>query len=119
MAGWPRTRRYAALGMEIFRYVWSTALLLFSLAIVLYAQIEYYIVFYPGVPNWLDKADNRWGILQMRFNKASDAPVPVVTKVKLAEVRAHLPKDTPVVTLEERRKHLSARREAAQLRRTW
>ena len=53
MAGWPRTRRYAALGMEIFRYVWSTALLLFSLAIVLYAQIEYYIVFYPGVPNWL------------------------------------------------------------------
>ena len=73
----------------------------------------------PGVPNWLDKADNRWGILQMRFNKASDAPVPVVTKVKLAEVRAHLPKDTPVVTAEERRKHLSERREAAQLRRTW
>jgi hypothetical protein len=73
----------------------------------------------PGVPNWLDKADNRWGILQMRFNKASDAPEPTVSRVKLTEVRKHLPADTPVVTPEERRTTLAARREAAQFRRTW
>jgi hypothetical protein len=73
----------------------------------------------PGVPNWLDKADNRWGILQMRFNKASDSPEPTVIKVKLTDVRKHLPVDTPVVTPEERKKSLAARREAAQFRRTW
>ena len=73
----------------------------------------------PGVPNWLDKANNVWGVIQMRFNKASDAPDPVVTRVKLADVRKHLPADTPVVTPEERRRHLAARREAAQFRRTW
>ena len=28
----------------------------------------------PGVPNWLDKADFPWGIIQMRFNRASDLP---------------------------------------------
>jgi hypothetical protein len=45
--------RYAEVGMEAFRYIWSTALLLFALAIILYAQITYQIVFYPGVPNWV------------------------------------------------------------------
>lgn len=73
----------------------------------------------PGVPNWLDKAGNHWGLIQMRFNKASDAPEPKVTRVKLADVRQHLPADTPVVTPEERRRNLAARREAAQFRRTW
>lgn len=73
----------------------------------------------PGVPNWLDKEDNAWGILQMRFNKASDAPDARVTKVKLADVRKHLPADTPVVTPEERKQQLAARREAAQLRTLW
>jgi hypothetical protein len=73
----------------------------------------------PGVPNWLDKEDNAWGILQMRFNKASDAPEAKVTKVKLADVRKHLPAETPVVTPEERKQQLAARREAAQLRTLW
>jgi hypothetical protein len=73
----------------------------------------------PGVPNWLDKEDNKWGILQMRFNRASDAPPAKVTKVKLADVRKHLPSDTPVVTPEERRAQLTARREAAQFRTFW
>jgi len=73
----------------------------------------------PGVPNWLDKEDNKWGILQMRFNKASDAPAVKVTRVKLEDVRKHLPADTPNVTPEERRKQLAARREAAQFRTLW
>jgi hypothetical protein len=71
------------------------------------------------VPNWLDKEDNKWGILQMRFNRASDAPEATVIKVKVADVRKHLPAETPVVSPEERRKQLSARREAAQLRTFW
>ena len=28
----------------------------------------------PGVPNWLDKANVPWGVIQMRWNKASDHP---------------------------------------------
>jgi hypothetical protein len=73
----------------------------------------------PGVPNWLDKADNAWGILQLRWNKPSDAPDPIVTKVALADVRKHLPPETPVVTAAARKEQLRARREAAQLRQLW
>jgi hypothetical protein len=73
----------------------------------------------PGVPNWLDKADYPWGIIQMRWNLATDYPDPTIKKVPLAEVRAHLPADTPVVTPEQRREHLRLRREGAQLRRIW
>lgn len=73
----------------------------------------------PGVPNWLDKADNRWGIIQLRWNRPSDAPDPVVTKVRLADVLDHLPQGTPVLTPAERRESLRLRREAAQMRRLW
>jgi hypothetical protein len=73
----------------------------------------------PGVHNWLDKADNPWGIIQMRWNLASDAPDPTVTKVPLADVLKHLPAGTPVLTAEERKTQLRARREAAQFRRLW
>jgi hypothetical protein len=73
----------------------------------------------PGVPNWLDKADHPWGVLQMRLNRASDFPEPTVRKVPVAEVRDHLPADTPVVTPAERAEHLRRRREGAQLRRIW
>jgi hypothetical protein len=73
----------------------------------------------PGVPNWLDKADYPWGIIQMRWNRASDYPDPTIKKVPVAEVRAHLPADTPVVTPPQRREQLRLRREGAQLRRIW
>jgi hypothetical protein len=73
----------------------------------------------PGVPNWLDKADFPWGVIQMRFFVANEYPEPTITKVKVADVRAHLPADTPVVTPDERREQLRARREGAQLRRLW
>jgi hypothetical protein len=73
----------------------------------------------PGVPNWLDKADYPWGVIQMRWNRASDYPDPTMIKVPFAEIRQHLPADTPVVTPEQRREQLRARREAAQLRRIW
>lgn len=73
----------------------------------------------PGVPNWLDKADFPWGIIQMRFYRASDFPEATVTKVPVAGVRDHLPPDTPVVTPAERVDQLRLRREGAQLRRIW
>jgi hypothetical protein len=73
----------------------------------------------PGVPNWLDKGDYPWGVIQMRWNRASDHPDPTITKVPFSAVRNHLPADTPVVTPEERRELLRARREGAQLRRIW
>ncbi len=73
----------------------------------------------PGVPNWLDKGDYPWGIIQMRWNRATDYPDPTIKKVRLAELRDHLPADTPVVTPAERAEQLRARREGAQLRRIW
>jgi hypothetical protein len=73
----------------------------------------------PGVPNWLDKGDYPWGVIQMRWNRASDYPDPTIQKVALADVRKHLPADTPVVTPQERAKQLRDRREAVQLRRIW
>jgi hypothetical protein len=73
----------------------------------------------PGVPNWLDKGDYPWGIIQMRWNLANRYPDPTMTKVPFAEIRDHLPADTPVVTSEERRELLRRRREAAQFRRIW
>ena len=73
----------------------------------------------PGVPNWLDKADNPWGMIQLRWNRASDHPDPTMVKVPVDEIRAHVPADTPVVTPAEREVQLRRRREAAQLRRIW
>jgi hypothetical protein len=73
----------------------------------------------PGVHNWLDKADNPWGIIQMRWNRPSDAPDPQVTRVKLADVLKHLPAGTKVLTPAERKAQLRARREGAQFRQLW
>ena len=73
----------------------------------------------PGVPNWLDKADYPWGIIQMRWNLASEYPDPTIKKVPLADVRRHLPEDTPVVTPAERQEQLRIRRQGAQLRQIW
>ncbi len=73
----------------------------------------------PGVPNWLDKADYPWGIIQMRWNLASDYPDPTMKKVPFAELRQHLPADTPTVSPQQRQAQLRERRESAQLRRIW
>jgi hypothetical protein len=73
----------------------------------------------PGVPNWLDKAHYPWGIIQLRWNKASDHPDPTVRKVPFSEIRKHLPADTPVVSPTERKERLRIRREGAQMRILW
>ncbi len=73
----------------------------------------------PGVLNWLDKANYPWGVIQMRWNKASDHPDPTIQKVSFSEVRKHLPTDTPVVTKAQRKEQLRVRREGAQMRNLW
>ena len=73
----------------------------------------------PGVPNWLDTAGILHGAIQGRWNRASSAPQPTLTRVALEDVRNHLPADTPVVTSEERERVLRERRMGAQMRRKW
>jgi hypothetical protein len=67
----------------------------------------------PGVPNWLDPAGLPTGVTTLRFYKADETAVPVVTKAPLKEVRKHLPPDTPTVAPEQRRADLDARRRAS------
>lgn len=73
----------------------------------------------PGVPNWLDTIGYLQGTFFGRWKECSSTPTPRITKVKLAEVRNHLPADTPVVTAQERDVALRLRRKGAQLRRRW
>ena len=53
----------------------------------------------PGVPNWLDTAGRREGVMYYRWNMAERVPgAPVVKRVELAQLRSLLPADTPEVT---------------------
>lgn len=73
----------------------------------------------PGVPNWLDPAGSRQGMLIGRWYGCSSNPIPTLTRVPLAELRRHLPGDTPAFTAAEREAQLRTRRLGAQLRRRW
>jgi hypothetical protein len=73
----------------------------------------------PGVPNWLDTGGYLYGGIQGRWNKADSCPMPTTKKVKLADLRAHLPPDTPVVSAAARDASLRDRRMGAQFRRRW
>lgn len=73
----------------------------------------------PGVHNWLDPAGNLYGMLIGRWYRCSAHPLPSLTRIKLSELRRHLPADTPVITPAEREAALRVRRIGAQLRRRW
>lgn len=73
----------------------------------------------PGVSNWLDPAGYTEGGIYGRWYDCSEEPVPTIKRVKLAELQAHLPADTPVVTSEERADELRSRVRACQRRRRW
>jgi hypothetical protein len=73
----------------------------------------------PGVPNWLDTGGYHRGVIQNRWNQASTAPCPTITRTKLADVRDLLPRETPVVSPAERDAALRRRRAGAQMRRKW
>jgi hypothetical protein len=73
----------------------------------------------PGVPNWLDPAGTMFGMLIGRWYAADSLPMPTLTPVPFAELRRHLPPDTPTVSPAERAEQLRLRRLGAQLRRRW
>lgn len=73
----------------------------------------------PGVPNWLDPAGYTEGGIYGRWYDCDSSPTPVIKRVKLADLRQHLPADTPVVTPEERAEELRRRVRACQRRRRW
>lgn len=73
----------------------------------------------PGVPNWLDPAGYKEGGIYGRWYEADSCPTPEIRRVKLADLRDHLPPDTPVVTPEERAEELRRRVSACQRRRRW
>lgn len=73
----------------------------------------------PGVPNWLDPAGFTEGGIYGRWYDCDTEPLPIIKRVKLAELRDHLPADTPVVTPEERAEELRIRVKACQRRRRW
>lgn len=73
----------------------------------------------PAVPNWLDPAGYTEGGIYGRWYDCSDEPVPTIKRVNLAELRDHLPADTPIVTAEQRAEELRRRVRACQRRRRW
>lgn len=73
----------------------------------------------PGVPNWLDPAGYTEGTIYGRWYDADSCPTPTLTRVKLAELRDHLPADTAVVTPEARAQELAARVRGCQRRKRW
>ncbi|MGG2005418.1 hypothetical protein [Novosphingobium resinovorum] len=73
----------------------------------------------PGVPNWLDPAGYNEGGIYGRWYDCDSEPVPTITRVRLAELRSHLPEDTPVVTPAERSEEIRRRVAACQRRRRW
>ena len=65
----------------------------------------------PGVPNWLDTEGRREALLTLRWFWATGAPPrPSTRVVKLADVRAALPAETPPVHADERHAEIRARR---------
>jgi len=73
----------------------------------------------PGVPNWLDPAGFNQGTIYGRWYNCDSAPTPTIARVPLADLRDHLPADTPVVTEAERAEELRLRVLACQRRRRW
>jgi hypothetical protein len=61
------------------------------------------------VKNWLDTTGRLQGTVVFRNYRATRAPVPNSRKVKLSEVRDHLPPDTILFTPEQRAAALKKR----------
>lgn len=73
----------------------------------------------PGVPNWLDTAGNPTGVVQGRWTDCNAQPMPALTKIRLADLRRHLPADTPAVSPAERERQVRDRRAAFLQRILW
>lgn len=73
----------------------------------------------PGVPNWLHTAGYSRGIVEGRWMGCDSNPLPSIEKLPLAELRAHLPADTPSVSPAQRERSIRERRAAMQRRPLW
>ena len=73
----------------------------------------------PGVPNWLDPGGFKQGTIYGRWYDTDTSPLATIKRVPLAELREHLPTDTPSVSTDERADEIRRRLRAAQLRRRW
>jgi hypothetical protein len=73
----------------------------------------------PGVANWLDTAGYARGLVQGRWFDCDTQPLPSMRKVSLAELRQHLPADTPRISPQERERLIRERRAALQQRPLW
>ena len=73
----------------------------------------------PGVPNWLDTAGHKRGLMQGRWLGCTSNPLPTVKKISLGDVRTLLPAETPRITPEQREAALRERRPALQQRPLW
>jgi hypothetical protein len=73
----------------------------------------------PGVPNWLDPAGFTEGTIYGRWYDCDSSPTPTLKRIKLSQLRNHLPSDTPVVTSNERAEELRGRVRGCQRRRRW
>ena len=73
----------------------------------------------PGVPNWLDPVGTLQGMIIGRWYQADRLPIPTLKTVPVAQLRHHLPPDTPAVSAAQRAQQLGKRRIGAQLRRRW
>jgi hypothetical protein len=72
----------------------------------------------PGTPHWLDVSGRVLSLIAFRFWRPGREPVrPTLSTVPLAEVRAHLPADTPNVSREARHELLERRLVSAYRRR--
>lgn len=72
-----------------------------------------------GYANWLDTADHHYGMLIGRRYRCSSHPTPTLTRLKLADVAAHLGDRSPRITPDERKAALRERLIGSQLRRRW
>jgi hypothetical protein len=73
----------------------------------------------PGVHNWLDTAGNPKGAVQGRWLDCDERPLPIMRKVKFAEIRGLFPSDTRTVSAAAREAALRERRLRAQMRTIW
>jgi hypothetical protein len=71
------------------------------------------------VPNWLDTAGYRTGVVQGRWAECDTQPIPSVIKVAWTDVRKMLPANTPSISREQREALIRARRTALQHRPLW
>ncbi len=64
----------------------------------------------PGIQNWIDTWGHREGMIQYRYVWSRNRPAPSVTICKFADLKAHLPADTPAYSADQRAAEIAIRK---------